>query len=79
MIPKKRGRLLTLGEELDKQVREYLLETRRHGGIINTAVAIATGIGIVMSQNPSVLAGDEMVELTKNWAKYSLSQIGFVK
>ena len=67
LIPKKRGRPLILGEELDKQVREYLLEIRRHGGIVYTTVAIATGTGIVMSLNPSFLAGDGKVELTKGW------------
>ena len=66
LIPKKRGRPLTLGEELDKQVREYLLDTRHRGGIVNTAVTIATGTGIVMSQNPSMLVGDGKVELTKD-------------
>ena len=66
LIPKKRGRPLTLGEELDKQVREYLLDTRHCGGIVNTAVTIATGTGIVMSQNPSMLVGDGKVELTKD-------------
>ena len=79
LIPKKRGRPLILGEELDKQVREYLLETRLCRGIVNAAVAIATGTGIVMSQNPSLLAGDGKVELTKDWAKYLLNRMGFVK
>ena len=79
LIPKKRGRPLILGEDLDKQVREYLLETRRHGGIVNTAVAIATRTEIVMSQNPSLLVGDGKVELTKDWAKYLLSRMGFVE
>ena len=32
-----------------------------------------------MSQNPSLLVGDGKVELTKDWAKYLLSQMGFVK
>ena len=45
---------LTLGEEPNKQVRGYLLETRRRCGIVNTAVAIATGTAIVMSQNTSL-------------------------
>ena len=49
-IPKKRSRPLTLSEELHKQVREYLLETRCYGGIINTAVAIASGTKNVMSR-----------------------------
>ena len=78
-IPKKRGRPLTLGEELDKQVREYLLETRRRGGIINTVVVIATGTGIVMSQNPTLFVGDGKIDLTKDWAKYLLNRMGFVK
>ena len=79
LIPKKKGRPLTLGEELDKQVREYLLDTRRCGGIVNTTVTIATGTGIMMSQNPSMLVGDAKVELTKDWDKYLLSRMGFVK
>ena len=44
-----------------------------------TAVTIATGTGIVMSQNPSLLVGDGKVELTKDWAKYLLNRMGFVK
>ena len=79
LIPKKRGRPLILGEELDKQVREYLLETRRRGGTINISVVIATGTGIVMSQNPTLLVGDGKIELTKDWAKYLLHHMGFVK
>ena len=56
-----------------------MLETRRHGGIVNTTVEIATGTGIMMSLNPSFLAGDGKVELTKHWAKYLLNRMGFVK
>ena len=32
-----------------------------------------------MSQNPSLLAGDGKVKLTKDWAKYLLNKMGFVK
>ena len=39
---------------------------RCHGGIVNTAVEIATGIGIVMSQTPSLLLGDGKGELIMN-------------
>ena len=56
-----------------------MLETRRHGGIVNTTVEIATGTGIMMSLNPSFLVGDGKVELTKHWAKYLLNRMGFVK
>ena len=31
LVSKSRGELLIVGEELDLQVREYLLETRRNG------------------------------------------------
>ena len=32
-----------------------------------------------MNQNPSLLVGDGKVELTKDWAKYLLSKMSFVK
>ena len=53
-----KGKPLIIGEHLDKNVREYWLETRCRGGPVNTAVAITTGTGIVMSHDPSLLVGD---------------------
>ena len=79
LIPKKSDRPLILGEELDKQAREYLLEAWCRGGIFNGAVTLTTETGTVMSQNPSLLVGDGKVELTKDWAKYLLSRMDFVK
>ena len=79
LVLKKRGKPLMIGEELDRQVREYLLETRHKGGPVNTAVAIAAGTGIVMSHDPSLVIGDNCVTLTKDWAKYLLKCMGFVK
>ena len=70
---------MIIGENLDKQVREYLLETRRWGGPVNTTVEIALGTGIVMSHDPSLLIGDNFITLTKDWAKYLLNLMGFVK
>ena len=37
---KKRGRPYLLGEQLEMQVRPYLVALRAHGAIVNTAVAI---------------------------------------
>ena len=79
LVPKKRGKLLIIGKNLDKQVREYLLETRRWGEPVNTMVAIAAGTGIVISHDPSLLIGDKSIMLTKGWVKYLLNRMGFVK
>ena len=79
LLPMKRGRPLLIGDELDRQVREYILDTRRVGGDINTAVVIAGGTGIVMSQNLSLLKGMKDGKLMKDWAKYVLQRMGFVK
>ena len=79
LVPMKRGRPLLIGDELDRQVREYILDTRRVGGDINTAVVIAGGTGIVMSQNLSLLKGMKDGKLMKDWAKYVLQRMGFVK
>jgi len=58
LVPMKRSRPLLIGDELDQQVREYVMDTRRCGGDINTAVVIASGTGIMMCQNPTLLKGD---------------------
>ena len=71
---------MLIGETLDKQVRQYLQELRDRGGVVNTAIAIGCGTGIVMSQDPTLLASNGGgVTLTKDWAKYLLRHMGFVK
>ena len=80
LVPKKRGRPLLIGEELDEQVREYIRELRREGVVINSDVAIAVGTGIVMNSDTNLLvANGGHIDLTKHWAKYLLSRMGFVK
>ena len=80
LIPKKRGRPLLIGEELDEQVRDYIKELRREGVVINCDVAIAVGTGIVMNNGANLLiANGGHIDLTKHWAKYLLSRMGFVK
>ena len=78
--PKKMGRPLLLGEELDQQVRHYLVELHTRGGIVNTHIAIAVGIGIGTNKDATLLAkyGGNIV-LTKHWAKYSFKRMGMVK
>ena len=80
LIPKKRGRPLLIGEELDEQVRDYIKELRREGVVINCDVAIAVGAGIVMISDANLLiANGGHIDLTKHWAKHLLSRMGFVK
>ena len=80
LVPKKRGRPLLIGEELDEQVREYVRELRKSGVIINAHVVIAVGMGLVMSKDANLLAENGgHVSLTKHWARYLLSRMGFVK
>ena len=80
LVPKKRGRPLLIGEELDDQVKEYVRELRREGVVINSDVVIAVGTGIVMNNDANLLfANGGYIDLTKHWAKYLLSHMGFVK
>ena len=71
----KRGRPLMIGEKLEGQVKHYLMEIRKRGGVVNAAIALAVGKGIV--RNGDLPYKD--VELTKDWAKYLLSRMGLVK
>lgn len=45
---KKAGKPLLLGAELDKQVRDYVKYLRERGAVINYAIVIAAGEGIVI-------------------------------
>ena len=53
---KKMGRLLMLGEDLDRQVQAYLLELGKVGGMINNAIAIASARGIFHKRDNRMLA-----------------------
>ena len=44
---KKRGRPLMLGEKLDKDVKHYLKAVREGGGVITTAITMASATAIV--------------------------------
>ena len=75
---KKTGRPLMIGEELDRQVQEYIRYFREPGigAVVNTDVVIATGKGILMSKDANLLSN---ITLTKAWAKYLLRRMNFVK
>ena len=77
---KKKGRPLLIGEELDKQVHDYLHVLRKHGTPVNIAIVIACGEGIVKSKDANLLAvNDGTITLSKDWAKYVLKRMGWVK
>ena len=80
LIDKKRGRPLLLGEEMDEQVRVYIRELRANGYPINTAIVIATGQGIIKDYDSNLLSENGgHLSLTKDWAKYLLKRMNFVK
>lgn len=55
LTPKKRGRKVMLGEDLDKLVQQYITGIRKTGGIINTSIVMAAAKGIVTSKNRLLL------------------------
>ena len=76
----KRGRPLLLGEELDQQVQAYLLEYRRNATAVDTTIVIGCAQGLVKDYDSNLLeANGGPIALTKSWAKYLLSRMGFVK
>ena len=64
---KKTGRLLMIGEELDRQVQDYIRYFREPGigAVVNTDVVIAMGNGILMNKDANLLSS---ITLTKAWA-----------
>ena len=77
---KKLGRPLLLGEEIDRQVKEYLKYLREQGSAVNTVIAIATAEGVVRSVDANLLAYNSGgIHLTKAWARSLLNRMGMVK
>ena len=68
---------MLIGEELDEQVRHYVTYLRERGCIVNTHVVIGVGEGIVMGQDPTLLARNGGgILLTKDWAMYVMKRMG---
>ena len=68
---KKRGRPSLLPEDITSHLTKYIHAIRDAGGIINTAIVIAAGLGIVKNVNPGLLeCNGGYVVLKKSWAKY---------
>ena len=79
---KKTGRPLLLGADIDTQVQEYIKDVRRRGLAVNTSVVIGSAQGILLYKDANLLADNEKgaeIELSKDWAKYLLKRMGFVK
>ena len=76
----KMGRPLLLGEELDKAVQHYVFALRDLGGVVNTRIVRAAAAGMVKRKDARLIAanGGHMT-LSKDWARYFLQRIGFVK
>lgn len=80
LVDRKRGRPLLLGNELDQQVQAYVHALRLNGEIVNTAIVIATGEGIIKDHDSNLLCENGgHIKLTKDWAKYLLQRMNFVK
>ncbi len=80
MSPQPRGRRLKLGDTLDSQVQEHIKGIRAAGGIINRTIVIATGHGIVMNHNRSMLKEHGgPIELDRAWAASIMKRMNFVR
>lgn len=78
--PKKRGRKVLLGDELDIKVQKLITSIRDAGGVINTAIVRAAAQGLVISQDRTLLVENGgHIDLSKTWAKSILKKMNMVK
>ena len=77
---KKRGRPSLLPDKITTLLMKYIHAIRDAGGIINTAIVIAAGLGIAKRIDPGLFeCNGGYVVFQKSWAKYLLSKMNFVK
>ena len=80
LTEKKRGHPFLLGEELDRQLQEYMKSLRENKSVINSAIVISAAEGIIKSHKSDLLESNGgHIKLTKSWAKHFLSRLGYVK
>ena len=71
---------MLLGEELEEQVKAFLLSMRSSGDIINTPIATAVARGILTTYNANFLAENGgPINLTQDWARHLPGRMGLVK
>ena len=77
---KKRGRPCLLGEDMDRQLQEYIKSLREAKAVINTAIVVSAAEGIIKSYNGGLLESNGgHIKCTKHWAKHFLTRLGYVK
>ena len=69
-----------LGDKLDEEVKHYIRVVREGGGVITTAITMASATAIVRRADRNLLSenGGPLL-ITVNWAKSLLYRMGFVK
>ena len=78
--PSKRGRPVLLGDKLDNAVIHHVKAIRTEGGVVNSAIVIATARGILKDTNRGLLhENGGPISLSKTWAKSILKRMGWVK
>lgn len=78
--PKKWGRRVLLGDDLDLKVQLYLKKVREGGGVVSAWIAMAAARGIVLTCDRSMLVEfGGHVELNWHWAYSLLHRMNFVK
>ena len=76
--PKKRGRPLLLGKNMDEQLQLYLKKIRDQGGIVTASVAVAAARGIVMAVDRRQLTEfGGHIKLSREWAYSLLARMKF--
>ena len=73
---KRMSRSLLLGDELDKQVQEYMKYLRNGHAVVNTGIVLAVVEGVVKGHDPSLLSS---IKLTKDWAKSLMKRVDLTK
>ena len=77
---KNRGHPYLLGEEMDRQLQEYIKSLREDKAVINSAIVVSAAEGIVKSYNSGLLESNGVhIKCTKHWAKHFLTRLGYIK
>lgn len=73
-----RGRPLLLGDKIDAEIKDYCMELRKNGGVLNTKILLCAARGIVMFHDKTLLTDfGGHIDLNRSWAISFLNRLGF--
>lgn len=79
LLQHKRGAPTLLPFEIETQLKDYLQELRKNGGVVTDRIIRSVATAIIQITDPSLLSPNGYIKLSLAWAHQTAPRFGYVK